>query len=113
MKSPQLPRPSYHPLHFLLTSPSSSICPIHRPHHRKVQYKAKEMLLRTPPLDLLATRSVVRPTPRACGVRIPLLQSSPVNGNTTSSPRVIGRTTQTLIPAIGKSAHQTTTSTCR
>src|SRR6266404_2588339 len=44
MKSPQFPRPSYHLPHFLLTLPNLSICPMHRPHHRKVQYKAEVAL---------------------------------------------------------------------
>src|SRR6266404_9372433 len=44
MNSPQFPRPSYHLPHFLLTSSNLSICPMHRPHHRKVQYKAEATL---------------------------------------------------------------------
>src|SRR6267378_3134692 len=44
MKRPQFPHPSYHLPHFLLTSPNSSTCPMHRPHHRKVQYKAEAAL---------------------------------------------------------------------
>src|SRR6266404_257530 len=44
MKGPQSLHFSHHLLHSLLTSPNSSICPMHRPHHRKVQYKAEVAL---------------------------------------------------------------------
>src|SRR6266403_6143832 len=44
MKIPQLPLPSYRPLRSLTHSPTLSICLMHRPHHRKVQYKAEAAL---------------------------------------------------------------------
>src|SRR6266404_5114810 len=44
MKVPQSSRLPCHPLPFLHTSPTSSICLMHRPHRREVQYKAKAAL---------------------------------------------------------------------
>src|SRR6266404_1521291 len=59
-----------------------------------------------------ATRSAEGPIPKACGAHPPLLRSSLVNESTTSSPHTIGRMIQTLIPAVGMSAHRITTLTC-
>src|SRR6266404_4041790 len=44
MKIPQFPPLSHHPLRSLLTFTTSSICPMNRQHHRKVQYKAEAAL---------------------------------------------------------------------